>query len=318
MKFLILFPDNKKAVTGNFCSALQYQIILQDLGHRVELANRYIEQDAEVLIAINADKNNSHIRKFNSDNPQSKIILILSGTDIYPEPSAKAIDSMEVGNVLVLLQSHGIDQVPPLYRNKSTIIYQSIEKLSVDSERSKSDSEFRVVLISNIRSVKDPLIASRACRLISPASKLKITHVGYCLDEGLGLELTQENKSNIRYEWVGGLSRLEAMTILSESHVLLITSQHEGAGRVVGEAIQLGVPIVSTNNLGVTGILGDDYEGYYPVGDAKALSDILTKAEEDKEFLAQLNVHCQNRSSLFDIEEEKKNWEKLINDFSII
>ena len=166
MKFLILFPDNKKAVTGNLCSALQYQIILQDLGHRVELANRYIEQDAEVLIAINADKNNSDIRKFNSDNPQSKIILILSGTDIYPEPSAKAIDSMEVGNVLVLLQSHGIDQVPPLYRNKSTIIYQSIEKLSVDSERSKSDSEFRVVLISNIRSVKDPLIASRACRLI--------------------------------------------------------------------------------------------------------------------------------------------------------
>ena len=318
MKFLILFPDNKKAVTGNLCSALQYQIILQDLGHRVELANRYIEQDAEVLIAINADKNNSDIRKFNSDNPQSKIILILSGTDIYPEPSAKAIDSMEVGNVLVVLQSHGIDQVPPLYRNKSTIIYQSIEKLSVDSERSKSDSEFRVVLISNIRSVKDPLIASRACRLISPASKLKITHVGYCLDEELGSKLTQENKSNIRYEWVGGLSKLEAMTILSESHVLLITSQHEGAGRVVGEAIQLGVPIISTNNLGVTGILGDDYEGYYPVGDAKALSDILTKAEEDKEFLAQLNVHCQNRSSLFDIEEEKKNWEKLINDFSII
>ena len=318
MKFLILFPDNKKAVTGNLCSALQYQIILQDLGHRVELANRYIKQDAEVLIAINADKNNSDIRKFNSDNPQSKIILILSGTDIYPEPSAKAIDSMEVGNVLVVLQSHGIDQVPPLYRNKSTIIYQSIEKLSVDSESSKSDSEFRVVLISNIRSVKDPLIASRACRLISPASKLKITHVGYCLDEELGSKLTQENKSNIRYEWVGGLSKLEAMTILSESHVLLITSQHEGAGRVVGEAIQLGVPIISTNNLGVTGILGDDYEGYYPVGDAKALSDILTKAEEDKEFLAQLNVHCQNRSSLFDIEEEKKNWEKLINDFSII
>ena len=264
------------------------------------------------------DRNNSDIRKFNSDNPQSKIILILSGPDIYPEPSAKAIDSMEVGNVLVLLQSHGIDQVPPLYRNKSTIIYQSIEKLSLDSERSKSDSEFKVVLISNIRSVKDPLIASRACRLISPASKLKITHVGYCLDEELGSELTQENKSNIRYEWVGGLSKLEAMTILSESHVLLITSQHEGAGRVVGEAIQLGVPIISTNNLGVTGILGDDYEGYYPVGDAKALSDILTKAEEDKEFLAQLNIHCQNRSFLFDIEEEKKNWEKLINDFSII
>ena len=91
------------------------------------------------------------------------------------------------------------------------------------------------------------------------------------MDEELGSELPRENKSNIRYEWVGGLSKLEAMTILSESDVLLITSQHEGAGRVVGEAIQLGVPIISTNNLGVVGILGDDYEGYSPVGAAKAL-----------------------------------------------
>ena len=82
MKFLILFPDNKKAVTGNLCSALQYQIILEDLGHTVELTNRYFKQDAEVLIAINADKNNSDIRKFNSDNPQSKIILILSGLSL--------------------------------------------------------------------------------------------------------------------------------------------------------------------------------------------------------------------------------------------
>ena len=61
MNFLILFPDNKKAVTGNLCSALQYERILESLGNNVELINKYDNQEAEVLIAINADKNNSNL-----------------------------------------------------------------------------------------------------------------------------------------------------------------------------------------------------------------------------------------------------------------
>lgn len=317
MNFLILFPDNKKAVTGNFCSALQYERILESLGNNVELINKYDNQEAEVLIAINADKNNSDIRKFHTDNPKSKIILILSGTDIYPFPSNRAIDSMEISNVLVLLQSQAFNQVPEKYRKKSSVIHQSIERLKLDSQALKSDSEFKVVLISNIRPVKDPLIAPRACQMIPASSKLKITHVGYCLDSKFEDLLFKESKNNDRYEWIGGRSVLETRTILSQSDLLLITSQHEGAGRVVGEAVQLEVPIISTNNDGVMGVLGEEYEGYYPVGDVEALTALLIKAEKDKSFLEHLNLQCKNKKTLFSVEEETKSWSDIINDLFV-
>ncbi|MEC7223797.1 MAG: glycosyltransferase, partial [Verrucomicrobiota bacterium] len=110
---------------------------------------------------------------------------------------------------------------------------------------------------------------------------------------------------------------LETRTILSQSDLLLITSQHEGAGRVVGEAVQLGVPIISTNNDGVMGVLGEEYEGYYPVGDVEALTALLIKAEKDKPFLERLNLQCKNKKALFSVEEETKAWSEIINDFFV-
>ena len=84
MNVLILYPNNKNAITGNLCSALQYQKILQHLGHSVEVSSEYTGQRSEVLIVINAAKKNSDIRKFKVNNPNSKIVSVLSGTDIYP------------------------------------------------------------------------------------------------------------------------------------------------------------------------------------------------------------------------------------------
>ena len=102
----------------------------------------------------------------------------------------------------------------------------------------------------------------------SISSKIKIIHIGYCLEKDLGDILTKENENNKRYNWMGGLDELETRKILSQSNVLLITSKNEGAGRVVGEAIELEIPIISTRNSGVLGVLGDDYKGYYPISNS--------------------------------------------------
>ena len=64
MNILILYPDNKNVITGNLCSALQYQKILQGLGYSVDVDFKYTGQRAEVLIAINAAKKNSEIIEF--------------------------------------------------------------------------------------------------------------------------------------------------------------------------------------------------------------------------------------------------------------
>lgn len=318
MNVLILYPNNKNAITGNLCSALQYQKILQHLGHSVEVSSEYNGQRSEVLIVINAAKKNSDIRKFKVNNSNSKIVSVLSGTDIYPDPSKVTIDSMEQSNALVVLQPDALLKVPESYKEKTFLIYQSVDPIVNVASPVDCNTEFRVTLIANIRSVKDPLVAPNACKLLSISSKIKIIHIGYCLEKNLGVILSKESESNERYDWIGGLNELDTRKTLSQSNVLLITSIDEGAGRVVGEAIELGVPIISTRNSGVLGVLGDDYEGYYPVSDSNLLSKMLMRVEEDPNFLQTLHEQCQSKAHLFCPELEKKSWAQLISEIFLM
>ena len=318
MNILILYPDNKNVITGNLCSALQYQKILQGLGYSVDVDFKYTGQRAEVLIAINAAKKNSEIIEFKARNSNAKIVSVLSGTDIYPEPLEKTIESMKLSNALVALQPDGLLKVPECHRGKTFLIYQSVESIINVSSPMEHISEFRVTLIANIRSVKDPLVAPNACKLLSISSKIKIIHIGYCLERNLGVILSKESESNERYNWIGGLNELDTRETLSQSDVLLITSIDEGAGRVVGEAIELGVPIISTRNSGVLGLLGDNYEGYYPVSDSNLLSKMLMRAESDPNFLQSLYEQCQSKAHLFSPEVEKQSWSQLISKISVM
>ena len=77
MNVLIVYPETKNTVTGNYCTAFQYKDILTDLGHNVSLSEEYEGQGAELLIAINAQKKNRDIERFAEAYPDSKIIVIL-------------------------------------------------------------------------------------------------------------------------------------------------------------------------------------------------------------------------------------------------
>jgi hypothetical protein len=55
---------------------------------------------------------------------------------------------------------------------------------------------------------------------------------------------------------------------------------------------------------GNLGMLGPDYPGYFPVGDAAALADLLRRAETEPAFLADLARHCAARAPLFAPERE--------------
>ena len=64
---------------------------------------------------------------------------------------------------------------------------------------------------------------------------------------------------------------------------------------VVTEAIAIGVPVIASDIPGNRGLLGDDYPGYYPVGDAKALALMLQKAEFEPLFYKSLEAHIKKR-----------------------
>ncbi len=67
----------------------------------------------------------------------------------------------------------------------------------------------------------------------------------------------------------------------------------EGGAHVVTEAIAIGVPVIASDIPGNRGLLGDDYPGYFPVGDAKALALMLQKAEFEPSFYKSLEAHIK-------------------------
>ena len=74
-----------------------------------------------------------------------------------------------------------------------------------------------------------------------------------------------------------------------------------------------GVPPLATDIPGSRGLLGDDYPGYYPVGDAEALAGLLVRAESDPAFMAELRQHCRRLQPLFASSSEQAAWRDLLS-----
>ena len=93
---------------------------------------------------------------------------------------------------------------------------------------------------------------------------------------------------------------------------MVLSSREEGGANVVSEAIVDGVPVLSTDISGSRGLLGDDYPGYYPVGDAQGLSSLLLRAESEATYLVQLKEHCVRLRPRFTPEGERAAWRELL------
>jgi putative glycosyltransferase (TIGR04348 family) len=312
MNVLIVYPKTENTVTGNFCSACQYKDILSDLGHNVILTEKFEGQRAELLIAINAQKKNRDIVQFAESYPDSKIVVVLSGTDIYPEPSESSFHSMQLAHSIIALQNKGVKQVPDEMKEKVHVIIQSVVNGGLASGMESERKGFNVALVSNLRQVKDPFLAAKAAKMMPQESNLRILHAGFVLDPGFDEVARKESIENERYQWLGGLDPVETRKLISSCNLLTITSKHEGAGRVVGEAIVSGVPIISTCIDGVTGVLGGGYEGLFPVGDASALAALLQRAEMEEGFLDDLKKSCMSKAFNFAPSTEKASWNELL------
>ena len=69
----------------------------------------------------------------------------------------------------------------------------------------------------------------------------------------------------------------------------------EGGANVVSEALAAGVPVLCSRISGSIGLLGEDYSGYFEVGDTAGLTELMLKCEQDKSFLTLLMKPTSNR-----------------------
>lgn len=258
----------------------------------------------DALIALHARRSAASIETFHNRHPDRPIVLVMTGTDIYRDihSDATARRSMDLATVLVVLQAAALEELDMATRAKAVVVHQSAAVLRPPPPRTRRN--FNVAMIGHLRSEKDPLTYLRALQHLR-STRVRMLHIGAILEPGFEAEIRSLQAVDDRYRWLGPLPHGLTRQRLKRCDVLAITSRMEGGANVVIEAIASGIPVIASDISGNRGLLGDDYEGYFPVGDAAALAALIDRAEADKVFLSRLDSQCRARAPLFLPEREK-------------
>ena len=313
MKVLLITSAAPGARKGNRVTALRWAGHLKSLGHQPRIALSWEGQACEVLVALHARKSAASVARIREQRPDTPVVVALTGTDVYHDlpTSLDAQRTLELADRLVVLQPLAVERLPVGMRAKARIIFQSAHPARPSSSE---EGIFQVCLLSHLRGVKDPFLAAAATRLLPARSRVRVVHLGAALDTRSAGRARDEMQTNARYQWLGSRPRSETLSKLAGSRLLLLTSQSEGGANVISEAIASGVPVLSTRIDGSVGILGPNYPGYFPVGDAAALAEQLQRAEDDGQFLSSLMEHIGRLKPLVEPGRERAAWGELLRE----
>ena len=292
-------------------TALRWQGFLEELGYSVEVSESWSGEDVGVLIALHAFRSHQSIVQFKKRYPSRPIVLILTGTDLYRDMQnhSEVLQSMEMADQLIVLQSSALDSIPPSLRYKAQVIYQSVE-IHLPDPVAKED--FLVSIIGHLREEKDPFCVARSLPLLPADSKITVRHLGQAMNSQMEDLASNFNKTLNRYQWVGEVSHADALRTLSQSRLMVISSLMEGGAHVVSEAIALGIPVIASDIPGNRGLLGEDYPAYYPKGEERALANLLYRSETMPSFYASLQKHIGLRKELIKPVREKQSIQEMV------
>jgi len=292
-------------------TALRWQGFLEELGYSVEVTESWSGGDADVLIALHAYRSHQSIVQFKKKYPSGPIVLILTGTDLYRDIQnhSEVVQSMEMADRLIVLQSSALDSIPPSLRYKVQVIYQSVE---IDLPDPVAKEDFLVSVIGHLREEKDPFCVARSLPLLPSDSKITVRHLGQAMNSQMGDLARNFNATLNRYQWIGKVSHADTLRMLSQSRLMVISSLMEGGAHVVSEAIALGIPVIASDIPGNRGLLGENYPAYYPVGDERALANLLYRSETIPTFYASLLKHIDLRRELIKPAREKQSIQEMV------
>lgn len=293
-------------------TALRWQRFLEELGYSVGVTESWSGGDAGLLIALHAYRSHQSIVEFKKKYPNRHIVLILTGTDLYRDMKnhGEVIQSMEMADQLITLQSSALDLIPASLRYKAQVIYQSVEIGTTDSV---AKEDFLVSIIGHLREEKDPFCIARSLPLLPADSKITVRHLGQAMNSQMKDLARNFNATIDRYQWIGEVSHADALRMLSESRLMVISSRMEGGAHVVSEAIALGIPVIASDIPGNRGLLGEDYPAYYPVANESALANLLYRSETMPTFYASLQKYIDLRKELIKPAREKQSIQELVS-----
>jgi putative glycosyltransferase (TIGR04348 family) len=315
MNILIITPAPPRSRKGNRITARRWAHLLRQLGHRVAIRQEYQGQRCDVLIALHARRSADAVNAFHFAHPERPLVVTLTGTDLYDEIHKDSIarEVLELASRLIVLQPLGTLELPPHLRERTRVIYQSCQ-MPPSARHAPRPGLFEVCVLGHLRPVKDPFRTALASRLLPASSRLRVLHVGAALSPDMADQARAEAASNARYRWLGDLPRWKALRLLARSRLLVLTSRMEGGANVISEAVAAGVPVLASRIPGSVGLLGDDYPGYFPVGDTQALANLLHRAETNASFYKSLKTRGRRLRSLFHPARERQSLRRLLRE----
>lgn len=293
----IISPALASANNGNWHTARRWAHCLAPLA-QVRIEQEWRGASVNFLIALHARRSAASIAAFAERHPERPLIVVLTGTDLYRDIAVdhSAQRSLALASHLVVLQAEGMRALPPEYAAKTVTIYQSARAL-LPGRRSRR--HFDLALVGHLRPEKDPLTAVRALRRLPAELPVRLFHIGGDLDPALAAEVHALGAVDPRYRALGALSQAATRQHIKRCHLLLLPSLMEGGANVLIEAVTSGVPVLGSDIAGNRGMLGADYPGWFPVGDAARLAGLIATAMHDADYYASLSRRCAERVSLF-------------------
>ena len=314
MQITLVTPAPAGSRSGNRATANRWARLLRGLGHRVDVLVEYRGERSDLLIALHAWRSASAIHAFAELHPDIPRVVVLTGTDAYRfihSHPQETLASLTLADRIVGLHALIGETIPPDQRHKLRVIYQSAKPLAA---RCPPKSLFRVCVAGHLREEKDPLRAAMAVRELPATSRLQVDAFGKAHTSEWATAAEAEAARNPRYRWHGEIGHARLRQVYRRSQLLVLSSRMEGGANVVSEAVVAGLPIIASEIPGSVGLLGNDYPGYYPVEDTRALRELLLRAESDRSFYERLQQACDARRALFTEQQEQEGWKQLLSE----
>ena len=311
----IISPALAAANNGNWQTAKRWQQMLSTDYH-VEIMLQWDGKPYDVMLALHARRSADSIAQWAAKFPDKLVVLALTGTDLYrdiaDDPSAK--QSLKLAHRLIVLQDMGSKSLPAEFQNKCQVIFQSTPRRQ---SAPKTTQKLRGLMVGHLRLEKSPetyFAAARSLAVIQDHTRdIVLDHIGAPLDVDLGKQARQLALEVPTYRYLGEQTHVQTRARIARAHVLVHPSRMEGGAHVVMEAVMSGTPVLASRIDGNVGMLGANYDGYFPWGDAQALVNLLLRCKNEPQFLDRLNAQCALRSPLFEPRAEQAALLKIVS-----
>jgi glycosyltransferase involved in cell wall biosynthesis len=297
---------------GNSITAKRIAKLLTQAGHAAQAINTDMPPPADAMISLHATKTLAASKRFKVHSPNAKLIIYLTGTDLYREQTNNNPEFQEaliLADVLVVGQRASLASIPADFQDKShfvpaSVLLPSLKKVSPPPSPS-------LALIGHLRPVKNPFLMNIALVELVEL-KLDAFTLGAALEPSMLADAEAWQLADSRFHWLDDVPYTEALSWIEQVDFTLNTSHSEGGSNSVAESIVLGTPVLASKIEGNVGMLGDDYLGYFEPNNASSLARLIQRSITDHSFHKKLLQQIAELQENFLPEKEVAGWLKLL------